>query len=282
MYGPDVDNMEVEDGGGRKTGVVEDGGGGRRTGARQRHVSGDPSTSAGETDTQTQASAPSNGKAKSENIQYFPDGHYWCEIDPINSSSADDECLPDAEIYYKPPTRIHFSRDPIKQFSTYSCDDYDRRNEELDPVAASAEYELEKRVERMEAFEVEIVKGEGGLGLSIIGMGVGADCGLEKLGIFVKTVTGGGAADRDGRIRVNDQILEVDGESLVGVTQSWAAAVLRNTSGLVRFVIGRDRDPDNSEVAHLIQMATAHVSWLSATLNMNVFVFSKRRRGKSP
>ena len=77
MYGPDVDNMEVEDGGGRKTGVVEDGGGGRRTGARQRHVSGDPSTSAGETDTQTQASAPSNGKAKSENIQYFPDGHYW-------------------------------------------------------------------------------------------------------------------------------------------------------------------------------------------------------------
>ncbi|XP_061763617.1 neurabin-2-like [Nerophis ophidion] len=194
------------------------------------------------------------------------------------SSCVDIAGLP-AEEDPPPSRKIRFSSEPIKVFATYPNEDYDRRNEDVDPMAASAEYELEKRVERLDLFPVELEKDQDGLGISIIGMGAGADMGLEKLGIFVKTVTEGGAAQRDGRIQVNDLIVEVDGTSLVGVTQTFAASVLRNTSGTVKFFMGREKPGEQSEVAQLIQQTLEQERWQREMLEQRYNQYMEEQEG---
>ncbi|XP_043119430.1 afadin [Puntigrus tetrazona] len=69
----------------------------------------------------------------------------------------------------------------------------------------------------------------GGLGLSIV---AAKGAGQDKLGIFIKSVVKGGAANVDSRLNPGDQLLSVDGESLVGVSQERAAEMMMHT-GLV-------------------------------------------------
>ncbi|XP_062700068.1 partitioning defective 3 homolog isoform X9 [Aedes albopictus] len=73
------------------------------------------------------------------------------------------------------------------------------------------------------------VKGKTGSGNSSGGSGGSGGGGKHDgdLGIFVKSVLHGGAASRDGRLKMNDQLLSVNGVSLLGQSNAEAMDTLR-------------------------------------------------------
>ncbi|KAL3052179.1 hypothetical protein OYC64_004852 [Pagothenia borchgrevinki] len=80
------------------------------------------------------------------------------------------------------------------------------------------------------------LKKHNGMGLSIV---AAKGAGQEKLGIYVKSVVKGGAADVDGRLAAGDQLLSVDGRSLVGLSQERAAELMTRTGAVVTLEVAK-------------------------------------------
>ncbi|XP_010787302.1 partitioning defective protein 3-like, partial [Notothenia coriiceps] len=86
--------------------------------------------------------------------------------------------------------------------------------------------------------------GSAGLGVSLKG-NKSRETG-EDLGIFIKSIIHGGAANKDGRLSVNDQMIAVNGESLLGRSNHAAMETLRhsmssegNARGTIQLVVLR-------------------------------------------
>ncbi|KAJ2939621.1 hypothetical protein O0L34_g14338 [Tuta absoluta] len=83
---------------------------------------------------------------------------------------------------------------------------------------------------------IQLNKNSNGMGLSIV---AAKGAGQSKLGIYIKSVVAGGAAAADGRLAAGDQLLSVDGHSLVGITQEKAAEYLVRTGPTVTLEVAK-------------------------------------------
>lgn len=99
-------------------------------------------------------------------------------------------------------------------------------------------------------FEIPVHDSErAGLGVSVKGKTSSGPNGSVDLGIFVKNVIHGGAASRDGRLFQNDQLVNINGMSLLGKPNSEAMKTLRTamhqegpTPGIISLTVARRID----------------------------------------
>lgn len=123
---------------------------------------------------------------------------------------------------------------PLQTFDNrFSFGDKDIMNRP--PVATPLNFD-DLEFPETEKFQVELTKDANGLGITIAGY----VCEKEELsGIFVKSVSPGSAADLSGQIRVNDRIIEVDGQSLQGFSNHQAVEVLKKSGTVVNLRLER-------------------------------------------
>ncbi|KAM9492856.1 ras-associating and dilute domain-containing protein isoform 2-T3 [Salvelinus alpinus] len=84
--------------------------------------------------------------------------------------------------------------------------------------------------------EVELNKGPYGLGMGLID---GLHTPLNAPGIYIRTLIPDGPAASDGRLRIGDRILAVNGTSLIGADYQSAVDLIRLGGGRLRFLVAK-------------------------------------------
>ncbi|XP_020898984.1 disks large homolog 1-like [Exaiptasia diaphana] len=85
-------------------------------------------------------------------------------------------------------------------------------------------------------FEVHLIKGPQGLGMSLTGGEMGGNGP-----IYIKRLVPGGSAALSGQLQVNDILLQVNGKSMERLSYREALSILRNCPPEVRLLVKRSK-----------------------------------------
>ncbi|XP_062985334.1 multiple PDZ domain protein [Elgaria multicarinata webbii] len=84
---------------------------------------------------------------------------------------------------------------------------------------------------------IELEKGKAGLGLSLAG-----NKDRSKMSVFVVGIDPNGAAGKDGRLQIADELLEINGQVLYGRTHQNASSIIKCAPSKVKIISIRNKD----------------------------------------
>uniref|UniRef100_A0A8C8BQU3 Multiple PDZ domain protein n=1 Tax=Otus sunia TaxID=257818 RepID=A0A8C8BQU3_9STRI len=87
---------------------------------------------------------------------------------------------------------------------------------------------------------IELEKGRTGLGLSLAG-----NKDRSRMSVFIVGIDPNGAAGRDGRLQIADELLEINGQILYGRTHQNASSIIKCAPSKVKIIFIRNKDAVN-------------------------------------
>ncbi|CAG9535273.1 unnamed protein product [Cercopithifilaria johnstoni] len=157
-----------------------------------------------------------------------------CRFFPQNHSSGSWTVYLKARSPTEEPTKMIGSLQRLKKRESINSEMGTLPNNLHEQMSVSSVNSLSKRELQSEIVMVSINRGTGGIGLSIV---AAQGIGERSIGIYVKKVVDGGAAHRDGRLESGDQLLSVNGQSLIGISQEEAASKMSSSGPIVSFEV---------------------------------------------
>ncbi|PAA60376.1 hypothetical protein BOX15_Mlig014213g3 [Macrostomum lignano] len=203
--------------------------------------------------------------SRRESASHHGSNHRVCD----GSDSSAQNLLTEAVQLHQPPEDI-----PASCFENPEASPSNGQAEAEEEQADSKEQEMSRLSPDEEMLWVDLEKGSQGLGITIAGY-VGETLESKVNGIFVKSVAEESAAGRDGRLKVNDRIVEVDNQSLDGLSNHEAVELLKRTGSTVRLKVLRYR---RGPVFDQLQAGTANTP---PPLHRSVSVTAATRGGQT-
>ncbi|XP_031951094.1 multiple PDZ domain protein isoform X6 [Corvus moneduloides] len=91
-----------------------------------------------------------------------------------------------------------------------------------------------------ELYMIELEKGKTGLGLSLAG-----NKDRSRMSVFIVGIDPNGAAGKDGRLQIADELLEINGQVLYGRTHQNASSIIKCAPSKVKVIFIRNKDAVN-------------------------------------